>query len=363
MNEYVIKTEDIIHNINVIKDKAQTDIIGVLKADGYGLGAEYLASVLKKEGITSFAVTEVDDIEKLKNVLEDTDDLLIMRSTCIKEEAEIIVKNNCIATVGSEKSAEILDKCACENGVRCLAHIKIDTGLSRFGFKSDETDKIIEIYNKYPNIDFVGIYTHFSSAFNDTELTGKQLSSFLDTVDKLRKANIDVGTVHAASSPALFNVDGTALDKVRIGSAFTGRLIAKNDTGLIKIGVLQSPIIEIKRVPKGTAVGYSGSFVTKRDTTIAIVPVGHFDGFGLEREQEITGFVSLLRRMLSPVKKVIKKDCLTVRTGGKTARVIGTVGLTNCAVDITDLDVDYNDTVEIDISPIMVNKAVKRKYI
>lgn len=362
MNEYVIKTEDVIHNINTVKEKANTVVIGVLKADGYGFGIKYLADVLKGQGISSFAVTEVTDAEFLReNVLEESDEILVMRSTCIQEEVDIIVKNNCIATIGSVESANVLNECAKANGVKCKANIKIDTGLSRFGFLPDEIDTIASMY-EYENIEFVGIYTHFSSAFTMPGLTEKQLAEFRDTVEALEEKGISVGRVYAASSPALLNVENTSLDAVRIGSAFTGRVISNNNIGLKKIGTLRSRVIEIKKVPKGTAVGYSGSFVTKRNTTLAVIPVGHFDGFGLEREQEITGFVSLLRRMLSPLKKVIKKDCLTVKINGKTAKVVGAVGLTNCMADITDLDVSYGDTVEIDISPLMVSPSVKRVY-
>ncbi len=363
MNEYVIKKEDLKHNISLIKEKAGNEVIGVLKADGYGLGRDFLSSVLKEEGITSFAVAEVSDIEPLrKNVLDENDSLLIMRSTCLESEAEILVNNNCIATVGSLDSAAVLNAAAERAGKTVKANIKIDTGLSRYGFLPEETDIIESIYRKTPNIEFTGIYTHFSSAFTNEELTRKQLNRFLNTVEQLKQRGIDVGKVYAASSPALLNVSGTELDAVRIGSAFTGRVITKSKLDLRKIGVLRSQVIEIKNIKKGVSVGYSGDFTAKRDTVLAIVPVGHFDGFGYEKAQEITGIVSLLRRMLSPVKRFLKKECLTVKINGKTAKVVGAVGLTNCAVDVTGKNIKPGDTVEIDISPVNVSAAVKRTY-
>ena len=363
MNEYVIKTEDLKHNIELIKQKAGNEVIGVLKADGYGLGRDYLAKVLKDEGINSFAVADVEDIEPLRNnVLDEGDSLLLMRSTCLEREAEIIVNNNCIATVGSLSSAEILNNTAKKHGKVVKANIKIDTGLSRFGFLPEEIEVIERVYREYENLEFVGIYTHFSSAFTNEELTKKQLSRFLYAVEQLQIKGIDVGKVYAASSPALLNVEGTALDAVRIGSAFTGRVITKSNLGLKKIGTLRSQVIEIKNIKKGVSVGYSGDFTAKRDTVLAIVPVGHTDGLGFEKTQEINGILQLIRRMLSPVKKFLKKECITVKVNGRTAKVVGAVGLTNCTVDVTGMDVKAGDTVEIDLSPVAVSPAVKRVY-
>ena len=363
MNEYVIKTEDLRHNIRLIKEKAGCEVIGVLKADGYGLGRDYLAKVLKEEGISSFAVAEVTDIEPLrKNALDETDSLLVMRSTCLEDEDEIIVNNGCTATVGSVKSAEILNKAAERNGAVVKANIKIDTGLSRFGFLPEETDTIEKVWRENGNIEFTGIYTHFSSAFTNEALTKNQLNRFLRTVEELKSRGINTGKVYAASSPALLNVEGTALDAVRIGSAFTGRVITKSNTGLKKIGILRSSVIEIKKIGKGASVGYSGDFTAKRDTVLAVIPVGHTDGLGFEKTQEINGIGQLIRRMLSPLKKFLKKDCLTVKINGRTAKIVGAVGLTNCVADITGLDVKTGDTVEIDLSPVIVSPSVKRTY-
>jgi alanine racemase len=363
MNEYVINISDLKHNIELIKQKAGNEVIGVLKADGYGLGRDFLAKVLKEEGVNSFAVADVEDIVPLReNVLDESDSLLVMRSTCLENEIRLIAENDCIATVGSVESAKKLNEEAKKLGRVVKANIKIDTGLSRFGFLPDETDMIEKVCRESENLDFVGIYTHFSSAFTNEELTKKQLSRFLYAVEQLQIKGIDVGKVYAASSPALLNVEGTELDAVRIGSAFTGRVITKSRLDLKKIGFIRSQVIEIKKIKKGTSVGYSGDFTAKRDTVLAIVPVGHTDGLGFEKTQDINGIVALIRRMLSPLKKYLKKECLTVKINSKTAKVVGAVGLTNCTVDVTGMDVKTGDAVEIDLSPVAVSKTMKRTY-
>ncbi len=355
MSRYVIDKKQLEENINTVKNKAGKDIIGVVKGNGYGFGIKELTEILIKNGITSFAVTEVDDIEELRSVASDSE-ILVMRSTCIESEAELIAKYGCTATIGSLNSAQVMDRASKKLGVKTKCHLKIDTGLGRYGFLPSEVNDAIKCYD-LENLEFTGAYTHFSSAFTNGELTRAQLELFRDTVEQIKKAGKNTGVLHAGNSPALFNYD-ICLDKARIGSAFTGRLICKNKTCLNRIGSLEAEVIEIKTVPKGYSVGYNGLYKTVRETKIAIVPIGHYDGFGLAKEREIADF----RSVLSQLKKYFKKQQLYVKINGRMFSVIGEIGLSHTAVDITNSDVKIGDTASVDISPLMVNPRIPRIY-
>lgn len=356
MSRYVIDKKLLSQNINYIKEKAGVELIGVVKGNGYGFGIKELTQILIENGIKTFAVTEVDDIEELRQVAKEQD-ILVMRSTCIEDEAKIIAQNGCIATIGSSESAKVMDKVSKDLGVKTKCHLKIDTGMGRYGFMPSQVEEAIKCYD-LENLEFTGAYTHFSSAFHNSELTKVQLEMFKDTMEQIKKAGKDVGVLHASNSPALLNVDGVALDSVRIGSAFTGRVITKNKTKLNRIGSLEAEVIEIKTVPKGYAIGYNGLYKTKRETKIAIVPIGHYDGFGLTKEKEIAD----LHSVLSQLKKYLKKQQMYVRINGRMYSVIGEIGLSHTAVDITDSDVKIGDTASVDISPLMVNPRIKRIY-
>lgn len=356
MSRYIIEKEKLEENIELIKSKAGVPVIGVVKGNGYGFGLKEFAGVLKDNGIKTFAVTEVDDIEDLRSVVGELD-ILVMRSTCIEEEAKLIAENNCIATIGSLNSARVMSECAKKLGVTVRCHIKIDTGMGRYGFMPSEVNEAISCY-ELEGLEFCGAYTHFSSAFTNVSLTKAQLTIFKDTVEQIRKSGKDVGILHAANSPALFNVKGVTLDAVRIGSAFTGRLIAQNETGLNRLGSLEAPVIEIKTVPKGYSIGYNGLFTTARETKIAIVPIGHYDGFGLTKQKESAD----IHGILSAAKKYAKKEQLKVSINGKGYNVIGEIGLSHTAVDITESDVKLGDTASVDISPLMINPRIKRIY-
>lgn len=356
MSRYVIDKKLLEENIKFVKEKAGVEVIGVVKGNGYGFGIKELSEILLDNGINTFAVTEVDDIPELRETVKDKD-ILVMRSTGIEKEAEIIAKNGCIATIGSLNAAQLMDKVSKNLGIKTKCHLKIDTGMGRYGFMPSQVEDAIKCYD-FENLVFTGVYTHFSSAFTNEQLTKAQLELFKDTVEQVRKAGKDVGIMHASNSPALLNVDGVALDSVRIGSAFTGRVITRNKTRLNRIGSLEAEVIEIKTVPKGYSIGYNGLYKTKRETKIAIVPIGHYDGFGLTKEKEVADFHSVL----SQLKKYLKKQQLYVKINGRMYSVIGEIGLSHTAVDITGSDVKIGDTASVDISPLMVNPRIKRIY-
>ena len=356
MSRYVIDKALLKENIETVKKKAGVDIIGVVKGNGYGFGIRELTAVLKESGIKTFAVTETDDIQELKAVL-DSEDILVMRSTGIAEEAEIIAGNGCIATIGSLNAAKVMNEASARLGVKTKCHLKIDTGMGRYGFMPSHIEEAIKCYDM-ENLEFIGAYTHFSSAFRNRELTKAQLQLFKDAVEQIKKAGKEVGIIHAANSPALLNVEDVCLDSVRIGSAFTGRVITDSKIKLNRIGSLEADVIEIKTVPAGYSIGYNGLYKTKRETRIAIVPIGHYDGFGLTKEKEIADFHSVL----SQLKRYLKKQQMYVKINERMYSVIGEIGLSHTAVDVTGSDVKVGDLAKVDISPLMVNPRIKRIY-
>ena len=356
MSRYVIDKAKLDENIELVKSKAGVEVIGVVKGNGYGFGIKEFTLALKEHGIKTFAVTEVTDIPVLKEILGD-EDILVMRSTSVENEVRIIAENGATATIGSLEAAETLSKIAGELGVTTNCHLKIDTGMGRYGFMPSQVEEAIKCYS-LPNLKFTGIYTHFSSAFRNTELTKAQLTLFKDTVEQIKKEVGEVGTVHAANSPALLNVEDVCLDGVRIGSAFTGRVITRNKSGLNRLGSLEAEVVEVKTVPAGYSIGYNGTYTTKRETKIAIVPIGHYDGFGLTKEKEQYDF----HYVLSVFKRFLKKQQMYVKINGEMHYVIGGIGLSHTAVDVTGTDIKPGDLASVDISPLMVNPRIERVY-
>ena len=158
MSRYIIDKSKLIENINIIKNKAGVEVIGVVKGNGYGFGMCSLAEILMQNEINTFAVTEVYDVPLLRETVIDRD-ILVMRSTSIEEEAKIIAENDCIATIGSLSAAEVMDKVSKKLNKKTKCHLKIDTGMGRYGFLPSEVEKAIKCYD-FENLDFCGAYTH-----------------------------------------------------------------------------------------------------------------------------------------------------------------------------------------------------------
>ena len=132
MSRYVIDKKKLDENIEIIKDKAGVPLIGVVKGNGYGFGIKELTQILVSHGIKTFAVTEVTDLPILREILKD-DELLVMRSTCIEQECNEIIRYNATATIGSLAAAQAMNN-ACEKaGATVNCHLKIDTGMGRYG--------------------------------------------------------------------------------------------------------------------------------------------------------------------------------------------------------------------------------------
>lgn len=364
MNRYVVNEADLESNLQTIRERTSLEIIGVVKGNGYGLGLEYLARFLTEHGVKMIAVTELTDAKRLRDQYMDGP-ILLLRSTPLPEEAEKILQLDCIATVGSLKSAWVLNQAAAAQHIRVKAHIKIDTGLTRFGFTPQEAQGAAQKLKEMEQIDFCGIYTHFSNAYSKDGLTRRQYEAFRRAVSDFEQAGFSFSMVHCANTPAFFN-EGKKIEEgmtaVRIGSGWTGRVVTWQPHGLKKIGVIESDVLQVREIPRGTQVGYSGAFTAGKPMKLAIVPVGHYDGFGLEGKDDMTDLRTLAGTVISKLRRYLRHERMSVEIGGHICPVVGYVGLTSIAADVTGFDVKPGDKAYADISPLFVNPTMEREY-
>ena len=351
MKAYIVEKMDLQENIRILLEKAQdTPIYGVIKGNGYGLGLLELASALKEGGVDRFAVTDVRDVVTLReNGFQD--EILMLEGTCLKEELEVLLTQGAVATVGSLECAKAMAQVAEEMGKKFPCHLKIDTGMGRFGFLPEDADAIDQVMSM-EHLDIRGIYTHFHTAFASEEATKAQFAAFQTVCDRLSEQGHSL-TRHCCNSSAFLKYPEMHLDAVRLGSAILGRLSFPGDLGLKKIGWCEAPVELVRTLPKGHTVGYGAAWKAKRETTIAICGVGYFHGFGAEKGNDLFRFRDCVRGGLGYVKAFLQKKAIYGKVNGKSARVLGHIGMVGTVMDVTGLDVQPGDIVRLEINPLL----------
>ena len=377
MKSLVINKENLKHNIrkikNIVKETGRQDnhkaikLIAVVKGNGYGLGLIQYSKFLIDNGVDFLAVATVEEALALREAKLQAR-ILLLSSTAIKKEVELLIDNDIILTLGSKEAVEMAKSVAKLKQKKVQAHIKIDTGFGRYGFCYNEKEQILEALKDLENIQIEGTFSHFSLAFYEkNEYTEEQFKRFIDVVEYLKQNKIETGMLHICNSSAFLKFKHMRLNAVRIGSAFLGRISIPNIYGLKKIAYLKSNVSEIKELQKGYNIGYSNAFTTKNKTKVAIIPCGYADGFNVKEQRDMFRKRDKLRYIVRDIKDSFKDKSLYVeiKTNSKEytkCKVLGRVGMYHITVDITGKDVKIGDEVKLNVSPIFIQNTIRREY-
>ena len=381
MKSLVINREDLKHNIRKIKEIAKDTgrldnhkpikIIAVVKGNGYGLGLIPYSKFLIDNGIDFLAVSTAEEAVKLREAGLQAR-ILMLSSTAIKKEIELLVENDIVITIGSKEALEVAETVAKEKNKQVKAHLKIDTGFGRYGFIYSQKQEMLEALKNMKNVQIEGTFSHFSLAFYEkNEYSEEQFKRFMDVIEFLKENNIETGMLHICNSSAFLKFKHMRLNAVRVGSAFLGRLAIPNTYGLKKIAYLKSNVAEIKELPEKYNVGYSNSFTTKKSTKIALVPVGYADGYNVREQRDMFRKIDRLRYIVRDIKDAFKDKSLYVNIlckdnqekQYKRCKVLGRIGMYHISVDVTGKDVQVGSEVKLDVSPMFVDSSIRREYI
>lgn len=202
-------------------------------------------------------------------------------------------------------------------GKKLKIHIKVDTGVSRFGLMPEDVLPFITYAQTLPHIHMNGIFTHFAQAQQeDQTFTQKQLRAFLDLLESLQTQSIHIPFRHCANSAATTTIQAGPCNLFRVGAGLYGmwpseivkqRTIAQfSDFSLKQVLTWKTTILDVRTIPAHTPVGYDGTFVTTRVTNIALAPVGYYEGY--DRRLSNTGQV-IIKNMPAPV---IGRICMNI---------------------------------------------------
>ena len=369
MKELLVEKDKIKHNLRVIKQiinekkdsGKKVKIIAVVKGNGYGLGLVQYSKFLVDNGIQMLAVATVEEaLELRKGGIKE--DILMMSSTAVKSDVKKLLENDIILTIGSKEAGNVVNELAQNKKAR--VHLKIDTGFGRYGFIYSQIAEDVEDIKRWKNIKIEGTFSHLSIAFfGNGKESKEQFDRFVKSVEILKTNGIQTGMLHISNSSAFLRFDEMHLNAVRIGSALLGRISIPNIYGFKRVGILKSNVAEIKTLPKGYNIGYSNSYKTKKETKVAIVPCGYADGFNTIVDKDMFRKRDKIRYIVRDIKNVFRKQEIFVKINGEKYKVLGRLGMYHVTVDITGKNVNINDEVLFEVSPMLVDSRIKRKYI
>jgi alanine racemase len=269
-----IDLDRLFHNLEETKRLAPCkEIIPVIKADAYGHGAKEIYTFLIEKGVTVFAVSLLEEALSLREVNRDAE--IIMLGAIAPHQLEVASLHNIHITIHDEMiyRAVINSK----HHIKC--HLKIDTGMSRYGFR--EPLRVIEIINdlqSLKHIDLVGVYTHFATANDDYDFYLNQLNQFKSILNQLKNKP---RMIHISNSSSTLKYEHLYdfTTHVRLGISLYG--LSKDDPkqDLKQVMSLKSKVVTLKYLLPGDAVGYGATYHVKKDEIIAILPIGYADGF------------------------------------------------------------------------------------
>lgn len=352
MKQYIVEKEAIAHNLDELQRKAGgTPVWAVLKGNGYGLGIRPMAQLCWEAGIRRFAVTELDEAEILRGLYGQAA-ILMLRPTMDRQELSRLLELEVIATIGSSEDAAALNALAGQRHVVAEVHVKIDTGMGRYGFLPEEQEKILSVYRYNDNLAVSGIYTHFHTAFGRAGITEAQYEQFQSVVRMIEEAGMEPGSPHCCNSAAFLRWPEMKMEGVRLGSAILGRVLTRSS--LRRVGCCQATVDELRWLPTGHTTGYGAAWRAKKPTQAAVISVGWYHGFTNEYGHDIFRVRDSLREILGAVKRIVLKKKIYVWINGKKCPVLGHVGMLHTVCDVTKVPCKVGDTVTMDINPLQV---------
>jgi len=327
-----INLDNIAHNVREIRriTNKRAELMGVVKADAYGHGVMEVTKTLLENGVTSLAVSMLDEaIQLRKNGINVP---ILILSYTDPARAEEIILNNVTQTVFSHDLAEALSKAAVKLDKRAKIHIKIDTGMTRVGFAPGYSAvKDVVRISKLPGIIIEGLFTHFASADEkDSEYTLMQFERFMSICTELNRIGILIPIRHVANSAAVIQFPQMHLNMVRPGIILYGMYpseeVDRSRINLKPAMELKANVILVKDVEEGTSISYGRIFTTNRKSRIATIPIGYADGY---------------TRLLSNKGKVL--------INGQVAPIVGRICMDQCMIDVTDVrgEVKVGDEVTL----------------
>jgi len=324
-----VDLDAIAFNVRNIKKRLgkSVDLMAIVKADGYGHGAYPVSRVVLKNGADSLGVAILEEGVELRE--KGVKAPIVNLYPEPHQRAKKIVEYDLEQVVTDLKLVKNLSQEAEKQNKSCNVYIEIDTGLGRYGVLPEDTKELAKKIKTLPNIHLKGILSQFSTAdARKKDFAYKQLRVFKNTLDQLQAFSNNIPIKSIANSGAVLDIPASYFNHVRVGHLLYGLYPSSETSESIQVKPvmnLRSRVLFIKEVKKGTPISYGKTYIAKRKTKIATIPLGYADGYS---------------RLLSNKGEVLIR--------GKRATVVGRVCMDAFMVDVSHIpEVKVGDEVAV----------------
>jgi alanine racemase len=299
-----------------------TELCAVVKADGYGHGADACASAALEGGATRLAVATGGEAAQIGRRLPHIP--LLTMGALTPEELDAALAAGSEVAVWREGFRRLLADRARAQGRPASVHVKYDSGMGRLGNPdSGEVLALARACAEDPDLELAGIWTHFATADEpDSDFFNEQLQRFTAVVEAV-KAEFPSVIAHAANSAAVFRDERSHFDMARCGVAVYGLDPFQGDPaerGLVPAMSLCSYVADVKRFGPGDSAGYGQTWRAEGETWVGVLPLGYGDGVrrGLSNNAEL-----LVRGRRHPLVGTVSMDNVTIDLGAETEVEVG----------------------------------------
>jgi alanine racemase len=320
---------------------AEAEVLPVIKANGYGHGAELIAPVLADAGARWLGVGDAEEGERVRGALrlrnaEDRTRLLMM-SGMEPEDAGAVVEHGLTPVVWTRRQVRALEAAAAQAGVHVAVHLEIDSGMARQGAAPGaELAEVLQELKQAPRVRCEGVFSHLSSSeVRGSEQTKRQMGRFGSAVEQIWASDVIPEWIHLANSSALDEGsttewvrqrarEGGARVLVRPGLAVYGYCLPMENTArpgelgerLRPVLAWKTRVIATREIAMGQTVGYGATFVAQQPMRLALLPVGYADGLRREASSGVGDGWVMIAGQRAPVVGRVSMNLTTVDVSG-----------------------------------------------
>lgn len=320
-----VNLNSIVHNLNFYRSKLLpgTKVMVMVKAFAYGSGSFEIANVLQYNKVDYLAVAYADEGVALR---KEGIKLPIMVMSPESNAFDKMVIHQLEPEIYSIHILKSFINYLKLNGLKNYPiHLKLDTGMHRLGFEVEDVQEILDLITD-ESIHVCSIFSHLAASESEEhdEFTKHQLDLFDKMYASLRN-QLHYDTIrHIANTAAILRFPEAHYEMVRLGIGLYGvENVGHYEHELQRVAELKTTVTQVRKVPKGESIGYSRRGVLTYDAEIATIKIGYADGFN----------------------RAFGNGVAEVLINGYRAKVIGSVCMDMCMVDVTGLQVQEGDVV------------------